>query len=110
MERSWVVPPLVTDRRCRKDRPRFGRSPSRDHQRTRRISRGNALRHFLHFSQSAARAAGLRPQQHQALLAIKGYPDRDEVTVGELADRLRYTTTAWSSSSIGWRDWDLSAA
>jgi hypothetical protein len=33
-----------------------------------------ALRHFLYFSQSAAGAAGLRPQQHQALLAIKGYP------------------------------------
>jgi len=47
-----------------------------------------ALRHFLHFSQRAARGAGLRPQQHQALLAIKGYPDRDEVTVSELADRL----------------------
>jgi DNA-binding MarR family transcriptional regulator len=47
-----------------------------------------ALRHFLHFSQSAARAAGLTPQQHQALLAIKGNPFRDDVTVGELADHL----------------------
>ena len=27
-------------------------------------------------------------QQHQALLAIKGYPGRDRVTVGELAGRL----------------------
>ena len=47
-----------------------------------------ALRHFLHFSQSAARAAGLTPQQHQALLAIKGQRVRNSVTVGELADHL----------------------
>jgi DNA-binding MarR family transcriptional regulator len=48
----------------------------------------HALRRFLHFSQEAAEAAGLTPQQHQALLAIKGFPDRDFATVGELAARL----------------------
>ena len=48
-----------------------------------------ALRKFLHFSETAAEAAGLTPQQHQALLAIKGYPGRDRVTVGELAERLQ---------------------
>ena len=48
----------------------------------------HALREFLDFSQEAARQAGLAPQQHQALLAIKGYPGRDEVTVKELAERL----------------------
>lgn len=48
-----------------------------------------ALRKFLHFSETAAQAAGLTPQQHQALLAIKGYPGRDRVTVGELAERLQ---------------------
>jgi DNA-binding MarR family transcriptional regulator len=48
-----------------------------------------ALRRFLHFSEAAARAAGLTPQQHQALLAIKGFPGRDRVTVGELAERLQ---------------------
>lgn len=47
-----------------------------------------ALRRFLDFSHRAARAAGLTPQQHQALLAIKGYPGREEMTVGELAERL----------------------
>lgn len=47
-----------------------------------------ALRQFMSFSEDAAHAAGLTPQQHQALLAIKGYPDRDYVTVGELAERL----------------------
>lgn len=47
-----------------------------------------ALRRFLDFSQAAARAAGLTPQQHQALLAIKGYAGADEITVSDLADRL----------------------
>ncbi len=48
----------------------------------------HALRHFLDFSAGAARAAGLTPQQHQALLAIKGFPGRDPATVGGLAERL----------------------
>src|ERR1039458_295077 len=49
----------------------------------------HALRRFLGFSQEAASGAGLTPQQHQALLAIKGFPGRDYVSVGELAERLR---------------------
>lgn len=48
-----------------------------------------ALRQFQHFSEAAAKAVGLTPQQHQALLAIKGFPERDYVTVGELAERLQ---------------------
>lgn len=48
-----------------------------------------ALRRFLRFSEQAAQAAGITPQQHQALLAIKGFPGRDLVTVGELAERLQ---------------------
>ncbi|MGK9235173.1 MarR family transcriptional regulator [Inquilinus limosus] len=48
----------------------------------------HALRRFLDFSGEAAKAAGLTPQQHQALLAIKGFPGRDRVTIGELAERL----------------------
>lgn len=47
------------------------------------------LRKFLRFSEGAAREVGLTPQQHQALLAIKGFPGREEVTVGELAERLQ---------------------
>ncbi|WP_341677392.1 MarR family transcriptional regulator [Niveibacterium sp. SC-1] len=46
-----------------------------------------ALRCFLDFSQSAARAAGLTPQQHQALLAIKAWRG-GQPTVGDLAARL----------------------
>jgi DNA-binding MarR family transcriptional regulator len=48
-----------------------------------------ALRKFTHFSEQAAKEAGITPQQHQALLAIKGFPGRDYVTVGELAERLQ---------------------
>jgi DNA-binding MarR family transcriptional regulator len=48
-----------------------------------------ALRRFIHFSEAAAQAAGITPQQHQALLAIKGFPGRDYVNVGELAERLQ---------------------
>jgi len=48
-----------------------------------------ALRKFIHFSEQAAEAARVTPQQHQALLAIKGFPGRDRVTVGELAERLQ---------------------
>ena len=40
------------------------------------------------FSEDAARAAGLTAQQHQALLAIHGFPGRDRVVIGELAERL----------------------
>ncbi|HEY8993262.1 MAG TPA: MarR family winged helix-turn-helix transcriptional regulator [Lacunisphaera sp.] len=49
----------------------------------------HALRRFLNFSQEAAREAGLTPQQHQALLAIKGFPGRDYVSITELAERLQ---------------------
>ncbi len=49
----------------------------------------HALRKFMHFSETAAQAAGVTPQQHQALLAIKGFPGRDRITVGELAERLQ---------------------
>lgn len=48
-----------------------------------------ALRRFIRFSERAAQAAGITPQQHQALLAIKGFPGRDKITVGELAERLQ---------------------
>ena len=49
-----------------------------------------ALRRFLRFSEEAAIAAGIPPQQHQALLAIKGFTESDgPMTVGRLAERLQ---------------------
>jgi DNA-binding MarR family transcriptional regulator len=47
------------------------------------------LRQFLRFSETTARRVGLTPQQYQALLAIHGFPGRDRVKVGELAQRLQ---------------------
>jgi DNA-binding MarR family transcriptional regulator len=47
------------------------------------------LRQFLRFSEEAAQSVGLTPQQHQALLTIKGFPTRDYVTIGELAEWLQ---------------------
>jgi DNA-binding MarR family transcriptional regulator len=44
------------------------------------------LRRFLHFSEKAAAEAGITPQQHQALLAIRA--SRDEMRVGALAEQL----------------------
>jgi DNA-binding MarR family transcriptional regulator len=49
----------------------------------------HTLRRFQLFSREAARAGGLTAQQHQALLAIKGFPSRDYVSVGELAGGLQ---------------------
>lgn len=46
------------------------------------------LRRFGAFSEEAAREAALTPHHHQALLAIKGYPGKESLTVGELAERL----------------------
>ena len=46
------------------------------------------LRQFLIFSEQAAERAGLTAQQHQALLAIKGFGAARPLTVGELAGRL----------------------
>lgn len=48
-----------------------------------------AIRRFLRFTEQAARREGITPQQHQLLLAIKGFPGRDIATVSELADRLQ---------------------
>ena len=43
------------------------------------------LRLFLAFSETAARKAGLTPQQHQALLAIKGFAGPAPASVGDIA-------------------------
>jgi DNA-binding MarR family transcriptional regulator len=46
------------------------------------------LRKFLSFSETAALKAGLTPQHHQALLAIKGFSNSEPVSVGDLAQFL----------------------
>jgi DNA-binding MarR family transcriptional regulator len=48
-----------------------------------------ALRSFLHFSEEAAKEAGLTPAQHQLLLAIRGSDSDQPPTIGEMADSLK---------------------
>ncbi|HEY4250523.1 MAG TPA: MarR family transcriptional regulator [Roseomonas sp.] len=47
-----------------------------------------SLRVFLAFSEQAAIRAGLTPQQHQAILAIRGFATGRGVAIGDLAAHL----------------------
>jgi DNA-binding MarR family transcriptional regulator len=48
-----------------------------------------ALRRFAAKAEANARAGGLTPQQYQAMLSIKGgYPGREEISIGDLAEHL----------------------
>ncbi len=47
------------------------------------------IRRFLRFSENAARQAGIEPQQHQLLLAVKGLPKNLKPTIGVLAERMQ---------------------
>jgi DNA-binding MarR family transcriptional regulator len=47
------------------------------------------IRRFLRFSENAAREAGIEPQQHQLLLAVRGLPDGLKPTIGVLAERMQ---------------------
>lgn len=46
------------------------------------------IRKFLAFSEQAARDAGIEPQQHQLLLAVRGLPEGTRPTIGAIAERL----------------------
>lgn len=55
-----------------------------------RISRFRyRLRRFLRISEKLCKDQGLTPLQYQLLLHVKGFPDRDWATIGELAERLQ---------------------
>lgn len=47
------------------------------------------IRKFLRFSENAARRAGIEPQQHQLLLAVRGLPHGLRPTIGVLAERMQ---------------------
>lgn len=47
------------------------------------------LRAFLHFSEEAAREAGITPAQYQLLVMIRGAPAGTVPTIGDIADALR---------------------
>lgn len=48
-----------------------------------------AMRRFFRFSEEMAGRYGLSNRQYQALLTIRGFPGRDEVTIGEIAEWLQ---------------------
>ncbi|HTH61448.1 MAG TPA: MarR family transcriptional regulator [Paraburkholderia sp.] len=47
------------------------------------------MRRFERFSEQAAQGEGITPLQYLLLLHIKGYPEREWASVGELAERLQ---------------------
>ncbi len=47
------------------------------------------IRRFLTFSEAAARAADVEPQQHQLLLVLKALRPHERPTVGVVAERLQ---------------------
>src|SRR5579875_1431581 len=47
------------------------------------------LRKFLRFSELAARACGVTPQQHQLMLGVAGFTGRGSATISELAEFLQ---------------------
>jgi DNA-binding MarR family transcriptional regulator len=47
------------------------------------------LRRFLRFSEEAARACGVTPQQHQLMLGVAGFAEGGSATVSELAEFLQ---------------------
>lgn len=59
----------------------------RDFQALARFRHG--LRRFLQFSESAARAEGITPAQHQLLLAVRGHRGDGPPSVTEVAEALQ---------------------
>jgi DNA-binding MarR family transcriptional regulator len=67
-------------------------------ERTRGLAKGDfeqlsefryQMRRFERFSEQAAQSEGITPLQYLLLLHIKGYPEREWATIGELAERLQ---------------------
>lgn len=47
------------------------------------------MRRFLRFSEKAARACGVTPQQHQLMLGIAGFTENGRATISDLAEFLQ---------------------
>ncbi len=47
------------------------------------------LRRFLRFSEDAARACGITPQQHQMMLGIAGFTGAGKASISEIAEFLQ---------------------
>lgn len=48
-----------------------------------------SIRRFLRFSEEAARAQGLEPQQHQVMLAIRAHEEEGAARIGDIAEWLQ---------------------
>ena len=64
------------------------------------------LRGFAHFTEQVVRAAGLTPQQHQVLVALRA-AENGELTIGQLAETLLIQSHSVSGladrlQSLGW--------
>ena len=66
-------------------RPRAGRKVMRDADYEALAQFRYQVRSFLAFSEAAANRQGLTPQQHQALLGIKGFVRAGPATIGDVA-------------------------
>ena len=66
-----------------------------------------ALRSFLHFSESAAAKCGLTAQHYQAMLALRGCPEGQRVTINDLAQQLliRHNSAVGLSIACRCRGW-----
>lgn len=47
------------------------------------------IRRFVHYSEAAARQAGIEPQHHQLMLAVKGKSEEEQARIAYLAERLQ---------------------
>lgn len=47
------------------------------------------IRRFLRFSENAAKHAGIEPQQHQLMMAVKGVPEGEQPSIRYIAERLQ---------------------
>jgi DNA-binding MarR family transcriptional regulator len=47
------------------------------------------IRRFLRFSEDIAKGAGIEPQQHQLMMAVKGAPADEQPTIRFIAERLQ---------------------
>src|ERR1700691_3872678 len=47
------------------------------------------LRRFVRFSEKAARACGVTPQQHQLMLGVAGFTENGRATISDLAEFLQ---------------------
>jgi DNA-binding MarR family transcriptional regulator len=69
------------------DQNRSGQLDKTEYQRLAELR--HALRRFARHTELESRRRGVSPQQYLLMLAIKGFPGRDQANITELAERLQ---------------------